>query len=560
MPRPHSTRGALAVIVIGATMLLAGQILPAMPASAAGQGATIRMPFDGWWDRYSVAHPSYHGPAGNNYADWAVDIYEAAGTTVRANFGGANTTMKVASIAATCGSAGQTVRLDIHTNGQFVGTARYGHLSNVSVSVDQWFGSGTALGELAQYPYQAGCWEVSSSGGVHTHVTGYNLADYSCYIDVGSGSRLAAGTPIGVVGGAYGSRAQQECTGVPNETPPAPPAPAPAPPAPAPAPPPPAPAPPAPPSTGGIPHRIDGLDPADLSVRVSELRFPSNRGGARPDHVVLASSTTFADALAGSPLIGDAPLLFVDDALAFAVTTEIRRLLGSGGEVIVLGGPAAISVDVEEDLVRRGHDVIRLAGSTRLETATAIADFLGERPDRVYIARAFGDGGVESRAWADAITGGALAADTGAPLLLSQSDILSNSTSDHLDTIPRAAIVLLGGTAALGPDVAAAVGPHQRLQGSNRYDTAIAITEERDDLGDTTVVFNGEINHGWQAGLLAIGLAHDRRASLLPVSTRSLPDQIERWLTDAGCTHSTIVGPEDDVADSVADDLEDICS
>ncbi|MFA5787489.1 MAG: M23 family metallopeptidase [Actinomycetota bacterium] len=209
-------RGLLALALACSFVVVMG----ARPALAGGAGAEIGMPFSGWWDRFGVSHPSYHGPSGNTYADWATDIYAAPGTAVRPRLSGPGLALKVSSTNVTCGSAGRTVAIDVHTNGQWVGTVRYGHLSNLAVSPNQWISTDTVLGTLAMYSYQPGCWEVNDTNGVHTHLTGYNLQSYSCYYDVGSGSFRSDGYPVGIVGGSYASGPRQRCSGTLDVTPP----------------------------------------------------------------------------------------------------------------------------------------------------------------------------------------------------------------------------------------------------------------------------------------------------------------------------------------------------
>lgn len=210
----HSIRLSLLVLVAGLLLPVAA----APPAAADGAGATIGMPFTGWWDRYGIAHPSYHA-GGSTSVDWAVDIYQGAGTHVRPRMSGPGLALKVSSVRPTCGSAGHTVTIDVHTNGQYVGVVRYGHLAGVTVSAEQWIAPDTVIGQLSQYGYQAGCWEVTSAGGVHTHVTSYNLRGYSCYHDVGSGAYLGEGHAIGIVGGNYAAGRQLPCTGTAGNTP-----------------------------------------------------------------------------------------------------------------------------------------------------------------------------------------------------------------------------------------------------------------------------------------------------------------------------------------------------
>jgi hypothetical protein len=216
-----SERGAhwaarLLVLAVVTGLLAVVQVTSAPLAHAGGAGAEIGMPFEGWWDRFGLAHPSAHGPAGNSYADWAIDLYAAAGTAVRPRMRGPAVALKVASVGATCGTAGRTVAIDVHTNGQHVGTVRYGHLSSVGVAANQWISTDTVIGHLSQYSYQTGCWEVSGSTGVHTHFTSFNLTNYSCYYDLGSRSFQAEGTSIGIVGGAFATAAKSQCSGTPQ--------------------------------------------------------------------------------------------------------------------------------------------------------------------------------------------------------------------------------------------------------------------------------------------------------------------------------------------------------
>src|SRR5690606_23942888 len=140
---------------------------------------------------------------------------QAAGTAVRPRFSGPGLALKVASVLPTCHSTGQTVTIDVHTNGEWVGTARYGHLTSVQVAANQWISQDTVLGYLHQWPRDTTCYNVSGPSGVHTHVTGYNRTQYSCYVNVGSGTYLGAGATIGYVGGALANGARQTCSSQP---------------------------------------------------------------------------------------------------------------------------------------------------------------------------------------------------------------------------------------------------------------------------------------------------------------------------------------------------------
>jgi len=172
----------------------------------------LRMPFTGWFDKYGFSPPGSHFTSG----DWSTDLYAPPPTTVKAWIqipSGGTTTLKVLSVGTTCGTAGKTVKLDVYVNGTKSGWMSYGHLDAVpggivpgaSVAV------GGTVGKTKLWSYQAGCWEVTNTGGVHTHFTAYNYHNYACYLDK-SEQYLSYNTSIGRIGGAYATHAKQECT------------------------------------------------------------------------------------------------------------------------------------------------------------------------------------------------------------------------------------------------------------------------------------------------------------------------------------------------------------
>lgn len=97
-----------------------------------------------------------------------------------------------------------------------------------------------------------------------------------------------------------------------------------------------------------------------------------------------------------------------------------------------------------------------------------------------------------SDAFADALTGGPLAAARHAPLLLTSTGALDATTKAEIGRVLPAGgtVYLLGGTSALSDAVASAVTAlgdvPMRIAGSDRYATAVAIA---DALGDPTTVF-----------------------------------------------------------------------
>ncbi len=225
-------------------------------------------------------------------------------------------------------------------------------------------------------------------------------------------------------------------------------------------------------------------DPTAASLALARLSFPP---GMSAERVLIARSDAFADALAAGVLQSGAPLLLVDGTapVPTAVAAEIERL--EAGEALVLGGEGAVSRTTADSVAALGLSVLRIAGSTRLATAAAIADEVaGQRTDgvdAVMLARAFGDGGDETRAFADSLAAGSLAAEAGRPILLTQTDVLSGETEAALIDLQPREVILIGGGAAVGAAVEGRLDElgfaTRRLAGSTRVETAEAVQGER---------------------------------------------------------------------------------
>lgn len=246
----------------------------------------------------------------------------------------------------------------------------------------------------------------------------------------------------------------------------------------------------APPASAGTAEVRDGIvvveaaDGPSLSVEVSRSLFDD--GGA--DNVVVTTSEKFADVLAGGPLAGafGAPILMtkgdanVSDSLPPEVAAEMARVATGSTTATILGGTAAVSTRVEQEIaaVPGVASVRRLFGADRTSTAVAVArDLLAEvGAPEVLIARATG-GPVP---FADALAGGAYGAGPPqAPILLTDTDHLSEAARRFVAEEPGLAYSILGGPAAVGPAVEAevrALAPDtDRVFGADRYQTALEI-------------------------------------------------------------------------------------
>ena len=294
------------------------------------------------------------------------------------------------------------------------------------------------------------------------------------------------------------------------------------------------------PVPSGTVNVIPAVDPVGHAIDVSRSRYPDGR---HPAHVVLASTRSFADALAGTGLLGDGPLLFTaPNRLDPATESEIDRLMPDGGTVYVLGGTGAVAVTPDPGR----HDVVRLAGTDRIGTAAVIADAVATSrpaPTVPLIARAYGDG---ATGWADSVAAGGYAAHSRSPILLVGTS-LPEAVADHIDRFDVTTVRVLGGPSAVPDSVIDALDDLgvavERYAGPDRSATATAV---QDGLwaqpGGDRYVIDGWTDQAWATGMVVAGLSADRNAPVLLTSPDALPDATAASIRSATGTVD-VVGP-----------------
>jgi len=228
------------------------------------------------------------------------------------------------------------------------------------------------------------------------------------------------------------------------------------------------------PSAFGAVYRVGGEDRFATAAALARDAAPD--GAPR---VLLARGDVAADALAASALVGGAPLLLTaPDGLPAATAAAFDDL--GAEEVVVLGGPAAISQRVTDVLTAAGLDVSRIAGADRFATAAAVARELGRAGTLAMHGESattavLASGLVE----ADALAAGPLAAEAGLPVLLTGPDRLAPSAAAALDSAQVRRVLLAGGPDAVGARVEDELRARGlqvvRVAGSDRTGTAAAL-------------------------------------------------------------------------------------
>jgi putative cell wall-binding protein len=293
-----------------------------------------------------------------------------------------------------------------------------------------------------------------------------------------------------------------------------------------------------------------GADPVGQAIAWSRHAIPTSdiigfaQVGART--VLLGRADLFADSLASGGAQGrlDAPLLLTGrDKLDWRVTEELQRLRAD--TVILLGGTAALSAEVASDLDERGYNVRRLAGSTRIETAVEIARTIAPTTSMAIVARAFpAPDGEPTQGFADALAAGALAADLGVPLLLTETDRLSAATASYLRQAMVTNTIVIGGTAAIGDEVldeltAMGITP-TRSAGATRFATATAIAATRGAAtaadADGIILVDGGAADAWADAFPAALFASRTLTPIVLANGDVMPEATTAYLVGGNTT------------------------
>jgi putative cell wall-binding protein len=212
--------------------------------------------------------------------------------------------------------------------------------------------------------------------------------------------------------------------------------------------------------------RIGGPDRDATANLISEAMFPAAQSARA---VILARDDVFADALAGSPMsaafVGPV-LLTPTNSLGSSARAGIIRVLVPGGTVYVLGGTAAVSTTVADQLKQLGYAIVRIGGRDRYETATLIAQKLtASGPvQRIYLATGMN--------FPDALAAASAAGSGHGVILLTADNVMPAVTSTWMAAHAGVPVVAVGAQAAkAAPSASQLVGP-------DRYATATAVAAD----------------------------------------------------------------------------------
>lgn len=268
--------------------------------------------------------------------------------------------------------------------------------------------------------------------------------------------------------------------------------------------------------------RVAGADRIATTLALAEVWDTA-------DTAIVASAADYPDALAAAPLsaVHDAPvLLSLPDVLDPRVATALDRLGTS--RVLMMGGPGALSVGLQDQIASRGITVDRIAGATRWDTAAQAAREVARATGAVREVLLVEGGNADpARGWPDALAAAAHAARTRTPVLLTRADQLPEATRAALEDLrPDRRLTVVGGQVAVSDAVQARAADvagvaSTRLMGQSRYATSRVLDRSVvPDPADVDVVYLATGRH-WADALAAGPAAAHANGTMLLVDGRS---------------------------------------
>lgn len=221
--------------------------------------------------------------------------------------------------------------------------------------------------------------------------------------------------------------------------------------------------------------RVAGGDRVATAATIAAVAFPDGTSSA-----IVARRDAFPDALAAAGHAGvhGAAILLTDPDELDDRTAQALDELGVT-DVVVAGGPEAVSDDVVRTLRDGGREVTRLGGADRFATAREVALAMeGEvgglegRGERVAML-------TSGATFADAVVAGPVANARSFPVLLTSEARLHPAAAEAIDQLSIDHVVIVGGphtlTAAIEEDLDARGVSHERVAGRDRTGTAAAM-------------------------------------------------------------------------------------
>ena len=223
--------------------------------------------------------------------------------------------------------------------------------------------------------------------------------------------------------------------------------------------------------------RLSGKNRYETSMKIAD-QLKAENGGAAFKSVIIASGTSFADALSAAYLAkvknsGNTPILLVANAASImdSAAAYVKKNAASTATIYIVGGEAVVPKAMETKLNANGFkNVKRLAGRTRYLTNIEVLKEAGVTNQDMLVAS-----GMD---YADALSASA----AGRPILLAAPTGLTAEQKAFLKNMKNSAATIIGGknavNAATENQLKATFKSVTRIGGSNRFETSVLVAKK----------------------------------------------------------------------------------
>lgn len=288
--------------------------------------------------------------------------------------------------------------------------------------------------------------------------------------------------------------------------------------------------------------RIADKGRIETSIRVSSNAFDTS------DYVIITNGYNFPDALAGGPLASalNAPILLTaKESLSDAVLKEIIELGAS--KAIILGSEGSVTKRVAEQL-NVVADVERIGGGDRYETAALIAERVMNITGTTSVAVTNG------HMYPDALSASAYLGANGIPIVLVAENSIPIATQKFLDHMDINKTIVVGGVKTVSGAVMNNLINPERIAGSNRFETSIALSKKAYKNPSNVVLVNA---YNFPDALSAAGLTSKYKAPILLTAQDALPKNIKNYLEQIKPRRVLMVGGKESISTEIAGELLD---
>ena len=208
--------------------------------------------------------------------------------------------------------------------------------------------------------------------------------------------------------------------------------------------------------------KIVGTNRYETAIEVSKKGWPNGATNA-----VIVNDNSISDAISATPFANakDAPILLTNKDTLNEETKQQLKDLGVKN-VYIIGGENVVSNKIEEQLISENITVDRIQGSNRQATSIEIAKRLDQINNVKEVSVVNGYKGL-----ADAVSIASVSANENMPIILSETDKISDEAIEFIDDNNIAKSYIVGGESVVSNDLENKLPNSTRIAGNNRKET-----------------------------------------------------------------------------------------